>query len=98
MKELSSADRKNLRALAHHLDPVCHLGKDGLTEAAVRSIMLALDAHELVKVKFQDFKSEKRSLSSRIEELTQSHLVGLIGNIAIFYRENPDAERRKISL
>ena len=98
MKELTGAQRKHLRSLAHHLDPICFVGKLGLTETVIRSVNLALDAHELLKVKFIDRKEEKKDLTARIAESTGSHCVGLIGNIAILYRRHPDPEKRRIEL
>jgi RNA-binding protein len=98
MKELTGAQRKHLRSLAHHLDPICFVGKSGLTEAVTRSVDLAFDAHELLKVKFIDRKEEKKELTARIAESTESHCVGLIGNIAILYRCHPDPGKRRIEL
>lgn len=98
MISLTGAQRHHLRSLAHHLDPICFVGKNGLTDAVVQAVVAALDAHELLKVKFIDCKKEKRELSAAIGERTDSAVVGLIGNIAILYREHPDAEKRRIQL
>lgn len=98
MTPLSSAQRRHLRSLAHHLDPVCYIGKNGLTDAVVQAVEAAFDAHELLKLKFNDCKDEKRELSSAIEQRTGSAIVGIIGNIAILYREHPDPEKRRIQL
>ncbi len=98
MNELTGAQRKYLRSLAHHLDPVCYIGKNGVTDAVIHSVSMALDAHELIKVKFNDHKDEKRTLAGELETATESHMVGLIGNIAILYREQSDPEKRLIAL
>ena len=98
MTSLTGAQRRYLRSLAHHLDPVCFVGKNGLTDAVVQACDTALDAHELIKVKFIDGKKEKRAISDAISERTNSAVAGLIGNIAILYRENPDPEKRRIQL
>ena len=98
MNLLSSAQRKKLRALAHHLDPVVYVGKHGVTEALLAAVTEALDAHELIKVKFNDFKSEKKALSAQIAETSGAEIAGLIGNVMILYREHPDPEKRKIDL
>ena len=95
---LSGHDRKFLRAQAHSLDPVVIVGKQGLTEAGISAIGRALDTHELIKVRFNDFKDQKRELSAQIAEQTQSDLCGLIGHVAIFYREHPEPEKRKVNL
>ena len=103
MKELKGSERKRLRAMAHGLEPVCYVGKNGLTAVFLDSVRVALAHHELIKVKFVDArlrarKEERKEWSERIAAETDSNLVGLIGNIAILYREQPDEERRKISL
>ncbi len=98
MQELTGQQRKHLRSLAHALQPVCYVGKNGLSDPMVESVRLALSDHELVKVKFNDHKDEKKALAAQLEQLTDSNIVGLIGNIAILYRQQPDEEKRKISL
>jgi RNA-binding protein len=98
MEKLKGLQRKHLRAQAHHLKPVVIVGAKGLTEQLIGSVDTALTDHELIKVKFGEFKEEKKEFSARIAQMTQSELVGLIGNIAIFYRQNSDPEKRKIHL
>ena len=96
MKPLTSSQRKRLRGLAHELKPLVHLGKAGLTDAALAQIDKELADHELIKVKFVEFKEAKKEIAAEIAQATKSELVGLIGNIAILYRQHPDPEKRKI--
>lgn len=98
MKDLKGSDRKYLRGLAHALDPLVYVGKQGVTDALIGAVNEALDSHELIKVKFNDHKDEKKELSAEIEQRTESNVVGLIGNVAILYREQPDEEKRRIRL
>lgn len=98
MKTLTSAERKKLRGLAHHIDPVVWLGEAGITDAVIAAIDKALSDHELIKIKFVDHKDEKPDLIDVITQSTQSSWAGTIGNVAILYRENPDKEKRKIEL
>ncbi len=98
MQELTSGQRKQLRSLAHHLSPVGYVGKNGLTEAVVAAVDEALEDHELIKVKFNDHKDEKREISADLAARTGSHLVGIIGNIAILFRYQHNPEKRKINL
>ncbi len=95
---LNSGQRSYLKSLAHHLDPICYVGKNGLTDAVVKSIEVAFDANELLKLKFNDCKKEKRELSAEIAQKTDCCVVGIVGNIAILYREHPDPEKREIEL
>lgn len=92
--------RKYLRGLAHNLKPLVFLGQKGLTEGLVASVNEALELHELIKLKFLDFKqkSQKTELTGLITQRTGAELVGIIGNIAIFYRQQEDGDKRTIVL
>jgi RNA-binding protein len=59
---------------------------------------LALKDHELIKVKFGEFKEAKKEMSGEIANATKSEVVGIIGNIAILYRQHPQTEKRKIKI
>ena len=98
METLKGSQRKNLRAQAHQLKPLVTIGAKGVTDQLVGSVDIALNDHELIKVKFGEFKEAKKEISEEIAEATKSELVGLIGNIAIFYRRHPDPEKRKIKI
>lgn len=98
MYELSSNQRAYLRKLAHDLNPVVHIGKQGVTPALVQAIAVQLLAHELIKIKFGEFKDERKDLSQEIAGLTDSALVAVIGNVAIFFRPHPDRDKRVIRL
>jgi len=96
MKKLTGTERKYLRGQAHGLKPVVMVGQNGVTETLVGAVDGALDDHELIKVKFVDFKDVKKELAAEIEKKTDSELVGMIGNVAIFYREHKKEEKRKV--
>jgi len=96
MDKLKGSQKKYLRSQAHHLKPLVIIGAKGVTQQLIGSIDLALKDHELIKVKFGEFKESKKEISEEIAMTTKSELVGLIGNIAILYRQNPEPEKRKI--
>ena len=100
MKKLTSIQTKYLRGVAHGLKPVVFLGQKGLTEALISSAEEAFDRHELIKIKFIDFKEKKQKtkMAEALEIRTGSHLAGIIGHIAILYRQHPDPDKRKIVL
>ncbi len=98
MITLTGYQRNFLRRKAHDLKPVVMLGKNGLTEEVTQAIDKALEDHELIKVKFIDFKDEKQSLSRLAAKKTKSLLIVVIGNIAVFYRENTDPDKKEIFL
>jgi RNA-binding protein len=98
VEPLEGFQRKYLRGLAHHLVPAVSVGQKGLTPSLVEELDRALDRHELVKVKFLDFKEKeaKTALSAELAEKTGAALCGLIGHTAIFYRPQADPEKRLI--
>lgn len=96
MTDLTSAQRKYLRKIGHHLDPIVLIGKQGITDMLVRAVSQALEARELVKVRFNEFKDEKRALSEEIERRTGSRIAGMIGHVVLFYKEHADENERKI--
>jgi RNA-binding protein len=98
MEKLKGSAKKYLRSLAHHLKPLVMVGRNGVSEQLIASVDAALKDHELIKVKFLDFKEEKKEISQEIATVTKSEVVGIIGNIVIFYRQHPQPELRKIKV
>jgi len=98
MQHLTNAQRQYLRRLAHQLKPMVQIGKQGLTEGVRMNVDQALETHELIKVKFLEFQDEKEALTDDLVQTTESVLIGLIGNVATLYRQQPDPEKRKIRL
>ncbi len=98
MRKLSGKERKYLRGLAHSMKPVVQVGAKGMTATLIGAVNEALDTHELIKVKFIEFKEDRKEIAADIAEEVKAELVGMIGNIAIFYRENEKEEKRKIDL
>ena len=94
MNNLSSSQRSFLQSQAHHLEPVALIGKNGVTDGTINTIDKALYSRELIKIKFRGFKDEKQILSEKIADLTNSAVVGIIGNILILFRQNPDLEKQ----
>jgi len=100
MERLKGFERAHLRGLAHRLKPVVQVGRNGVTEALVGAVVRALESHELIKVKFVDFKEkeEKQAVARALEEEARCELVGMIGHTGLFFRRNPDPEKRRVHL
>jgi RNA-binding protein len=87
--EITSKRRAELKAKAHELDPIAHIGKYGVTPESLAHIDKALADHELIKLKFIGFKERRDELSEEIAGATSSTVIDIIGNVAILYREKP---------
>ncbi len=86
---MTPLERKKLRNQAHQLKPVVLIGQSGLTEAVVREIKLALENHELIKIKIRSSDRQvRKKISTEICSTTDAELIQTIGQIAIIYRKN----------
>ena len=83
-----------LRGLAHDLKPVIQTGNKGLTEAVLKELAVALDHHELVKVKLgSDDRDERKLQIAEIGKRSHAELVQSIGKVACFFRRNDEAPK-----
>lgn len=98
MEELNNPQIRKLKALAQRMDAQLKVGKQGLSEMFLKAVDQELSRHELVKIKFAEFKEQKKALAPQLAEKTQSHLVTLLGNVAVLFRRNPDPDKQKIQL
>lgn len=91
MKELTPAERRALRARAHHLRPVIMIGEAGLTPAVLKEIDSALRSHELIKIRvLGDDRGRRRRLPVEICEALAASPVQHIGKILVVYRPRPE--------
>ncbi|MCE1207164.1 MAG: YhbY family RNA-binding protein [Spirochaetia bacterium] len=93
---LTPKSRSFLSGLAAKAPVLMHLGKGGASEAVTAQLDNLLAHHELVKLKFIDFKGEKKEIAENLASATHAELVRVIGNTAVFFRQNPDPEKRKV--
>lgn len=88
---MNSAERKALKARAHALDPIVHLGEKGLTGAVIAEIGRALAAHELIKVRAGGLdRDEREAAFAEICAKLDAQSVQHIGKVLIVYRKKPD--------
>ena len=91
LEPLTNSQMRKFKAAAQHLEPMLKIGKAGLSEGFIRSVEQALAQHELVKIKFAEFKAEKKELAPQLAEKTASHLVMRVGNVMVLHRPKPAA-------
>ena len=87
----TNAQVRFLRAHAHHLKALVHVGQRGVTEALTRELDQALLAHELLKVKVAAGERARREETiAQLCAASGAFLVQRIGNVAVLFRANPD--------
>jgi len=87
---VNSADKKKLRAQAHSLKPVIMIGQSGFTAAVLAEIELALNNHELIKIRIRAEREDRKQISEKICTDTGAELIQSIGQIIAIYRKNPN--------
>lgn len=88
---LSSAELRKLKAQAQRLDASIKLGRAGLSPDFVAALDRELALHGLVKVKFTEFKDQRRELAREMAGRTHSHLIWVVGHVAVLFRRRPPA-------
>jgi RNA-binding protein len=93
---LTGKERAELRAEAHHLDALVHLGHQGITPALVQSLDDTLRTHELVKVQLaRQAEVDARDAAGELARAVGAEVVQVIGRTCTLYRENPELPRKK---
>ena len=88
-------DRALLRAEAHHLRPLVHVGHHGVTDTVLQSLDEALTARELVKIQFaRTTDLDMKQAAGELAESLGADVVQVIGRTTTLFRENPEIERR----
>lgn len=90
---LDNAKRRRLRGLCHDLAPVVIVAGKGLSDTVRTEIEIALDSHELIKVKLRAEREQRRDWIDQIAAWTGAALVLQIGQVACFFRPNPKRRR-----
>ncbi len=84
---------KQLKALAHKLKPIVTVGQHGMKDSINDELSIAIDFHQLVKIKVNLGKREERD--ALINDLANTHhaqIIQKIGNTAVLYRRNPEKD------
>lgn len=93
LEPLTNSQIRKFKAAGQLLEPMLKVGKAGLSEGFIQSVNAALTQHELIKIKFSDFKEQKKELAPLLAEKTSSHLVMRVGNVMVLYRPKPATEK-----
>ena len=92
LPRLPNPELRRLKAAAQRLRPAFKVGKAGLSPQFIQGIDEALQHHELLKVKFDEFKEAKKELAPQLAEKTSSHLIMQVGNVIVLHRKSAKAD------
>lgn len=93
---LTGSQRRFLRALGHHLNPIVQVGHQGVTEGVIAALNQALLDHELVKVRFGRAIDERDEAAVQLAEGTGGELVQALGRTVLVYRPHPDEPKIEV--
>ena len=95
---LTENQKRQLRKLGHNLKPVVMIGANGYTDAVNEEINLALEHHELIKVRVSGAERDSREqMIKEMSERNKAELVQRIGHIALLFRRNKEKPRIELS-
>jgi RNA-binding protein len=95
MISLTNAQIRAFKAKAQHLKPTLKIGKDGVSPQFIAALDDVFKHQELVKIKFDSFKEQKKELSPQLAEKSNSHLITRVGNVVVLYRQKPENGEEK---
>ena len=94
--QLTAKQKQFLKALAHPLNPMVQIGKEGLSTGIIDTVKAELQNHELIKVKIGNNSGlEKHATSQSVSEASESVLVQLIGKVFVLYKSNLEKPKEK---
>ncbi len=93
---LDTKERQILRARAHALKPVVMIGAHGVTDGVVAELEVALNAHELIKVRLPSVPHDQRdAMTQTLAETGHADIIGRVGRMLILYRPRPESARKR---
>jgi RNA-binding protein len=90
-RQVAGRELRELKAKAQRLSPFVKLGKEGLSDSFLAGLDQALSDHELVKVKFEEFKEQKKELAPALAARTRAQIIMRVGNVVVLFRRRAEA-------
>ena len=92
---LTTKDKRRLRQVAHHLQPIVTIAERGMTDGLLEEARRALTDHELIKTRINVAdRGIRKELGESLAAKCEAEIVQVIGKVWVLYRPNPDAEPR----
>jgi len=87
---LTGKQRRHLRALGHHLEPVVQVGKGGLTEGVSAAVKDALERHELIKVRLgTECPDQRDDVAAQLSDQLGAEIAQALGRTVLLYKRHP---------
>jgi RNA-binding protein len=94
MLTLTNPQKRHLKALAHARKPIIIIGDKGMTPAVLHETLLALDHHELIKIRVNaEDRATREAMIEEVCAMSGATLIQRVGHIATLFRRNPEAPR-----
>jgi len=91
--------RRQLKRIAHHLDPVVLVGDHGVSAALIAETQRALADHELIKVRIHAAdRQERRAMAQALAEACDASMIQSIGKVTVLFRKNPEPDPKLSNL
>ena len=86
---LTSKQRAGLRSLAQKIEPIAQLGKQGVCEAFLEGLTLAIDKRELIKINvLENAGEDAKAAGEEIAEKLSAEFVCATGRKLVFYKRS----------
>lgn len=93
---LTGKQRRKLRAMGHHLQPVVQVGQQGVTPAVIAATEQALYDHELIKVKIAEGPEDRHEAAERLARETGAELAQLLGRTALLFKQREEDSKTQL--
>lgn len=92
---MKESERAWLRGRGQLLEATVRVGRQGISPEFLAELNRCLDQSELVKIKFIELKDQRKTLAPAIATQSNSLFVGMVGNTALYFRQQAEPEKRK---
>ncbi len=87
---LSNSHLRHLRGIGHTLHPIVAIAAKGLTDNVMAELELALDRHEIIKVRVTgEDRAARDALMASVLERSHAEKVQRVGHVLTMFRRNP---------
>ncbi|MEX2103899.1 MAG: ribosome assembly RNA-binding protein YhbY [Bacilli bacterium] len=88
---LTGKQKRHLRALAHHENPIFQVGKGGVNDQLIQHVVDAIEKRELLKISILNTCDQpKEEVAKLISDGAHAELVQIIGKTVVVYKESKD--------